>query len=106
MSRNDERLRLFKGIAIKRPHGYITIRVRRQGVESTAGCILAAPIWAWTRMRWQLGSRLWVAELISSGRSGVGRPVRDEAFPTREDAMDRGVEWCKAAEQGDYDEAS
>lgn len=104
MTRNEERLRRLRGIAIKRPHGYITIRVRRKGVESAAGCILAAPIWAWTRMRWQLGSRLWVTEVISSGRSGVGRPIRSESFPTREDAMSRGFEWCKAAEQGGYDE--
>ena len=96
-------LRRFRSVAIKRPDGYISVRVRRRGVESTAGCIVAAPIWLWTRMRWQFSSRQWTAEMAVAGRLGVGRTVKTEAFATHEAAMARALEWCAAVEGGEND---
>jgi hypothetical protein len=49
---------------ITRPNGAFVVRRRRAGVEPSGGCLLGAPIWLVTRVRWQLNrKRQWAVEL-------------------------------------------
>lgn len=66
------------------------VRVRRHQVEPSGGFLLAFPIWAFTRLRWQLsGTKEWSVETTRMRRSGLGgKRVASELFGTRSEAID------------------
>lgn len=66
------------------------VRVRRHQVEPSAGCLLGYPVWAFTRLRWQMsGSQEWSVETTRMKRTGLpGERVGSELFATRSEAVE------------------
>lgn len=66
------------------------VRVRREGVEPSAGWLLAYPVWAFTRLRWQLsGTKRWSVETTRMRRSGIGGTrIQTRLFHSRHEAIE------------------
>lgn len=66
------------------------VRVRRNQVESSGGCLIGCPIWAYTRLRWQLrGMRDWSVETTRMRRTGIGgERIASKLFRSRFDAIE------------------
>lgn len=64
------------------------VRVRREGVEPAAGWLLAYPVWAFTRLRWQLSAeKRWSVETTQMRGSGIGGTrMQTRLFRSRPDA--------------------
>lgn len=66
------------------------VRVRRHQVEPSGGCLLGYPLWAFTRLRWQIsGSQQWSVETTLMKRTGLpGQRVASKLFATHPDAVE------------------
>jgi hypothetical protein len=80
-------------------------RVRRAGVEPTAGCILGLPIWFVTRLRWQLSrEKHWCVELATVGKGAVfGCPAMSDVYPDRQTAVSSLKGLREDVNGGEYD---
>jgi hypothetical protein len=61
--------RLSEAVGFKRPDGMLVVSWKRTGVECAAGNALFFPVWAFTRLKWQLQrKKTWSVEVHAPGR--------------------------------------
>jgi hypothetical protein len=93
---------------IKRPNGAFVVRRRRAGVEPGGGCLLLAPIWLVTRLRWQFGTqRQWAVELgvvPPSRLGGLIKPVERTVWDSRSEADEAMRDLITRLDRGDLDD--
>lgn len=75
---------------VKRDGVTYVVRVRRNQVEPSGGCLIGFPVWAYTRLRWQMrGTHEWSVETTKMRRTGVGgERIASKLLGTRSDAME------------------
>lgn len=99
--------RLSEIMVFKRPPGAVAVRYRRTGVEP-AGLDIFFPVWAVTRLRWQLRKqKTWTVEVTTEGGSSflLNRPVFAETVCDRAAAWALAQEIAERVERGELDEA-
>jgi hypothetical protein len=97
--------RLEESLTFRRPAGILSVRYRRTGVEPS-GLDVFFPIWAFTRLKWQLsGERTWSVEVNAPGRFRhiLTRRIFGEIVPSRKEAWALAQRVAERVDRGEFD---